>query len=185
MLIAAKPARARASRSGGSSGRCSTASRERRKGAGSEGRQPAAKEGSRERAGSGHASLGGEALSQGCPGQGPLGTATPRPRRARGSSCRAPRTEIKLRLVSVRELSVTGTFVFAKPGGAGADLAGSLRHARPEDAFQLSGTPGEGEIQTPRTATGPWQLLPSLCFLIARDYRDCLSQRKVRETGFL
>lgn len=126
---------------------------ERRKGAGGAGKEPRAKEGSRQRT----SVLGrrsGAARDRDRSGQ----TAAPRARRAAwpaGRSCRASGTEIKLRLVSVREPSVTGTFVFAELGGADADLLRAYGTARLEDASQLSGRLGEGETGT---AHGHWAL---------------------------
>lgn len=43
-----------------------------------------------------------------------------------------------------------------------------------ENAFQLFGTLREEETETLPMATGPQQLLPNLCFLTARDFKDCL-----------
>lgn len=174
-------------------------SRESRTGAGREGREPAAKERSRER----RKGAGREEREPGAKGKEPaakerrrqrtsvLGrrsgaardrdrsgqTAAPRARRAAwpaGRSCRASGTETKLRLVSVREPSVTGTFVSAELGGADADLLRA--YGTPGQKMLLSSPAGwERGKQTPHTATGLWQLLPSLRFLTARDFRDCLS----------
>lgn len=93
------------------------------------------------------------AAKRDCRGQGPLGTGLPG--RAQGSrgqrSCRAPRTEIKPRVGSVGELSVTGTLVFSELGGAD-----NLRHEKKRRCFSSLWHVGSGGNTD--TAHGHWAL---------------------------